>query len=33
MRTFQFKFFGEALILAAGLFLGGRAIKQGMVQF
>ncbi|MBR0273965.1 MAG: SIMPL domain-containing protein [Bacteroidaceae bacterium] len=33
MRTFQFKFFGEALILAAGIFLGGRAIKQGIVQF
>ena len=29
----QFKFAGEALILAAGLFLAGSAIKQGIVQF
>lgn len=33
MRSIQFKFVGEALILAAGLFFGGRAIKQGIVQF
>ena len=33
MKSIQFKFFGEALILAFGIFLGGRAIKQGIVQF
>ena len=33
MKSIQFKFVGEALILAIGLFLGGRAIKQGIVQF
>lgn len=33
MKSIQFKFVGEAIILAIGLFLGGRAIKQGMVQF
>jgi len=33
MKSIQFNFFGEALILAIGLFLGGRAIKQGIVQF
>ncbi len=33
MKSIQFNFVGEALILAIGLFLGGRAIKQGIVQF
>lgn len=33
MKSIQFNFFGEAVILAIGLFLGGRAIKQGIVQF
>lgn len=33
MKSIQFKFVGEAIILAIGLFLGGRAIKQGIVQF
>ena len=32
-KTINFQFVGEALILAIGLFLGGRAIKQGIVQF
>lgn len=33
MKTINFQFVGEALILAIGLFLGGRAIKQGIVKF
>ena len=33
MKTINFQFVGEAIILAIGLFLGGRAIKQGIVQF
>ena len=33
MKAIKFKFFGEALILAIGLFLCGRAVKQGIVQF
>jgi len=33
MKTFHFKFFGEALILACGIFFGCKAIKQGIVQF
>ncbi len=33
MKSIEFKFFGEALVLAIGIFLGGRAIKQGIVQF
>jgi len=33
MKSIQFKYWGEALILAIGLFLAGGAIKQGIVQF
>ncbi|MBO7067507.1 MAG: SIMPL domain-containing protein [Bacteroidaceae bacterium] len=33
MKNVQFKYVGEALILAIGLFLAGGAIKQGMVKF
>lgn len=33
MKSIKFEFVGEALIIAIGLFLGGRAIKQGIVQF
>ena len=33
MKAIQFKYVGEALILAIGLFLAGGAIKQGIVQF
>ena len=33
MKSVEFKFFGEAVVLALGLFFGGRAIKQGIVQF
>ncbi len=33
MKSIQFKYAGEALILAIGLFLAGLAIKQGIVQF
>lgn len=33
MKSINFKFMGEALLLAIGIFLGGRSIKQGIVQF
>ena len=33
MKDFQFKYIGEALILAIGLFLAGGAIKSGIVKF
>lgn len=33
MKNFQFKYIGEALILAIGLFLAGGAIKSGIVKF
>ena len=33
MKSISFQFMGEAIVLALGLFLGGRAIKQGIVQF
>ncbi len=33
MKDFQFKYIGEALILAVGLFLAGGAIKSGIVKF
>lgn len=33
MNSNKFKFAGEALILAIGIFFGCRAIKQGIVQF
>lgn len=33
MKSFKFAFFGEALMIAIGLFLGGRAIKQGIENF
>ena len=33
MKSISFQFMGEAIVLAIGLFLGGRAIKQGIVQF
>ena len=33
MKSISFQFMGEALVLAIGLFLGGRAIKQGIVKF
>ena len=33
MKTIQFKFIGEALVLAIGLFLAGGAIRKGIVQF
>ena len=33
MKSIEFKFFAEAVVLALGLFFGGRAIKQGIVQF
>lgn len=33
MKTIQFKYVCEALILAIGLFLAGGAIKQGIVKF
>ena len=33
MKDFQFKYIGEALILAIGLFLTGGAIKSGIVKF
>ena len=33
MELKTFKFAGEALILAVGIFFGCRAIKQGIVQF
>ena len=33
MKANPFKFAGEALILAIGIFFGCRAIKQGIVQF
>ena len=33
MKSIQFQFLGEALILAIGLFLGGRAIRKGIVEF
>ena len=33
MKEIQFKYIGEALILAIGLFLAGGAIKSGIVKF
>ena len=33
MKNVQFKYIGEALILAIGLFLAGGAIKSGIVKF
>ena len=33
MKSISFQFMGEAIVLAIGLFLGGRAIKQGIVQY
>ena len=33
MKDFQFKYIGEALILAIGLFLAGGAIKSGIIKF
>ena len=33
MKDIQFKYIGEALILASGLFLAGGAIKSGIVKF
>ena len=33
MKSFEFHFMGEALLIAIGLFLGGRAIRQGFVKF
>ena len=33
MKNVQFKYIGEALILAVGLFLAGGAIKSGIVKF
>lgn len=33
MKDIQFKYIGEALILAIGLFLAGGAIKSGIVKF
>lgn len=33
MKSISFQFMGEALILAIGLFLGGRSIKQGIVKY
>ena len=33
MKNVQFKYIGEALILALGLFLAGGAIKSGIVKF
>ena len=33
MKSISFQFMGEAVVLAIGLFLGGRAIKQGIVHF
>ena len=33
MKNIQFKYIGEALILAIGLFLAGGAIKSGIVKF
>ena len=33
MKNVQFKYIGEALILAIGIFLAGGAIKRGMVKF
>ena len=33
MKNIQFKYIGEALILAIGLFLTGGAIKSGIVKF
>ena len=33
MKTMQFKYVGEALILAIGLFLAGGAISKGIVKF
>lgn len=33
MKSFEFHFLGEALLIAIGLFLGGRAIRQGFVKF
>lgn len=33
MKSISFQFMGEAVVLAIGLFLGGRAIKQGIVSF
>ena len=33
MKSISFQFMGEAVVLAIGLFLGGRAIRQGIVQF
>ncbi|MBP5772391.1 MAG: SIMPL domain-containing protein [Bacteroidaceae bacterium] len=33
MKSINFQFMGEAIVLAIGLFLGGRAVKQGIVQF
>jgi len=33
MKSIQFKYVGEALILAIGLFLAGGAIRKGIVQF
>ena len=33
MKSIQFKFFAEAVILAIGIFFAGKSIKQGIVQF
>ena len=33
MKSIKFQFLGEALVLAIGLFLGGRAIRKGIVEF
>ncbi|MCR5180290.1 MAG: SIMPL domain-containing protein [Bacteroidaceae bacterium] len=33
MKSLSFKFMGEAFVIACGLFLGGRAIKQGIISF
>lgn len=33
MKAIQFKFIGEAIILACGIFFCGNAIKKGIVQF
>ena len=33
MKSINFQFMSEAIVLAMGLFLGGRAIKEGIVKF